>query len=329
MGLSNEERKSGLFWAIRRIVEKARELPEYEAEYAHIKSFAEDLWPAYLDGETNGMHWFLGSSATNAVEGENNTSWDTAIADHIEKACKEETEDLFRIIGFDPFEGFLDIPGLLNEPHKSVYLLFTWTEQLTYYLRRYEDSVLRQYSGLSSLVSRIQGECFSCFADEDCFAYAYTADRVCRILYWDLWPEDKRGHTTKWLMKKHVHHEIGSMIRNKEVPLKRLLAIHTDLTRIRPENRGTRRNEIRRLLFAIELAGSHMHYAHQHKGLMKYLKDECKWTSKELGQVSAALAKFCQEKKEKTWKREYIEELFYADPGMMKYEEESKPKKKS
>lgn len=51
MGLSNEERRNGTFWAIRRITECARELPANEELYAKIKEFAEDLWPAYLGNQ--------------------------------------------------------------------------------------------------------------------------------------------------------------------------------------------------------------------------------------------------------------------------------------
>lgn len=322
MGLSNEERRNGTFWAIRRITECARELPANEELYAKIKEFAEELWPAYLGNQQNGMHWFMGSSASNDVIGKNYTPWDTAVAESIEKSLKREEDDFPRNTDFDPFQGFLDIEGLLREPHRTVYKLFSWTEQLVYYLRRYDDEFLRRYPRLSDLCAKIQGECFACFEAEEAFARAYLAHQICEVLYSDNCPKEKRDEVTQFLYEENFQHDFDSTIHNDEIPLKRLTEIHTELLRIKHDNRRLYKNRVRRMLFALELAGQHYHYAHQHKKLREHLKTAA-WKRADVVLIDAALAKFCHEKKEKSYKDDYIEALFYnRGSDNMKYEEE-------
>jgi len=318
--LSNEERRSGIFWAIRRVVECARGLPAQEL-YAKIKEFAEDLWPAYLGNQRNGSHWILGSSASNDVVGKNYTPWDTAVAENIEKSLKTDANDFPGNDDFDPFQGFLDIEGLLEEPHHTVYKLFAWTEQLVYYLRRYEDEFLRRYPKLSDLCAKIHGECFTCFEAEEAFARAYLVHQICKVLYSDNCPKEKRDEVTQFLYEKHFHHNFGSTVHSSGITLKRLTEIHTELLRIKRDNRQLYKNCVRRMLFALELAGGHFCYAHQHKELREHLETAA-WKRVDLACVEEALVKFCQEKKE-NYEEDYIEALFYnGDLDKQKHEEE-------
>lgn len=264
----------------------------------------------------------MGSSASNDVIGKNYTPWDTAVAESIEKSLKREEDDFPRNTDFDPFQGFLDIEGLLEEPHRTVYKLFAWTEQLVYYLRRYEDEFLRRYPRLSDLCAKIQGECFACFEADAAFARAYLAHQICEVLYADNCPKEQRDEVTRIFYDEHFHHDFGSTIRNDEIPLKRLTEIHTALLRIKRDNRRTYKNRVRRMLFALELAGQHYHYAHQHKKLREHLKTAA-WKRVDLARVNSALLTFCQERKEEREER-YIQSLFYnRDFDKQKYEEEN------
>lgn len=316
MGLSNNERRSGIFWSIRRIIENSRELPEetsYENKLAYqkIKELAEELWPAYLGNQSNSIHWLAGSSASNVVSGKNNTPWDMSVAVHIENALSTG-EDPFHNDEFDPFKGYLDIEGLLVAPFQKVYRIFAWTEQLTYYLRRYDDAFLKNFSWLSNLCAKIQGECFTVFVEEEGYARAYLGNAIAEILYHRLWPKEKRDTVTVFLREDNIHHYIGSAIREGDLNLARLIQMHSALMRTRFEDRSLQCNQLRRMLFALELAGHHFFYKHQHDKLRKCLK-EAKWKKKDLREVEKILENHCQEKKHETRDDDYIDALFYSD----------------
>ncbi len=320
MGLSSEERRSGIFNAIRGIVDRARNLsndPGYEN--VRIKKLAEQLWPAFLGNQCNGIHWLIGSSAGNSVKGENYTPWDTSIAAHIEGVIAQTEVDECGVTHcFDPLLTFLNIPGLLKNSHRRVMEIFICTEDLAYYLRRYTDGFLKSYKQLSDLCARIQGECFSVFADNQEFAYAYLGTQICDVVYHSFYFVDGMDTVTQFLIDSNLHHDIGCSIRDCEVPLKRLTEMHTELRRIKHSSRCSYKNQVRRLLIALELAGRHFHYGHQHVALTDLLK-KAEWPKEDLGRVEAALLKFCQERKED--KKEFVDELFYANYGDIKYEE--------
>lgn len=305
MGLSNAERRSGIFWAIRRVVENARGLPEHKNDYTKIKEFAEQLWPAYLGVQQNSTHWLWGSSATNDIIGENYTPWDAGVGEQLCNCKEPESESP----DFDPFREFLSIKGFLEGPPRAVYTLFQWTEQLVYYLRRYRDAFLRRYLPLSDLCAKIQGECFSQFVDKACYARAYLAHQICEVLYHSLWWREKRDEVVQILLDENFHHNFNNTIRNGEIGLKRLAEIHTALKRIRYADLDKHENRVRRMLFALELAGQYYHYAHQHQKLRAWLKAAA-WKTADLAQVDAALLAFCKEKKGSV-EKDYVEALFY------------------
>lgn len=300
MGLSNEERRSGIFWAIRRMVENARKLPENDNRYTKLRELAEQLWPAYLGPQNNAMHWILGSSASNVVSGNNYTPWDTGVGEQIESAARQPQE----APSDDPELCYLSIKSLLPEPQTYVYEVFSWSEQLVYYLRRYNDDFLRRYSKLSEVCSRIQGECFPKFSDDPAYARAYLASRICYQVYASngVAPTVLREKATHY--KSEIHDIFG-------VQLERLVEMHTEIVKAR--RLPKRKRHVTELLVVLEIVGRHYCRECEHADLIQRLR-VAKWGQQEIAQVQAALKKFCVEKELET---DYDEdkdadgELFY------------------
>lgn len=313
MGLSAGERRGGIFYAIKNILEHSNELDEQHP----VRKLTEELWPAFLGDTANPAHWVLGSSAGNVVNGKCRTAWDTAIATTLEERLRKDTFPKRKREEFDPFEYFLSIPGLLELEESAVFEVFAWTEQLAYYLRRYRDDFLKRYRRLSDLIAKIQGTCFVRFSVGTRYAKAYLANRIFEKLYGNLYAPE-RDVVTQILLEQHMHHNFRSALHNDEVTLERLAEMHTELTRTK-ELRSSK-GQRRRILIALEIAGSHFHYAHEQKILLESLKNE-KW--KNLEEIKKSLKKFCQ-KKEPSGRpdnEDLHDALFYVPYDEREYEE--------
>jgi hypothetical protein len=222
MGLSNEERIGGLHYAIDALVEIADHLKEKEKDYGYqypkkLVSFLDQLWFAFLGKTRNSAHWLIGSSATSPVTWGSLSPWGVAINHHCRDVLDKEDDldDLLKKSGrknkFDAFDGFLDIPGLLNRPHREIYNIYSWSEQLVYYLRRYEDDLLDDMQILSKIVSDIQGECFTLFKKDDSYAKAYILSMLTKMIYGPLYPYDveKWDPLVKHLNEDNLHHSLN------------------------------------------------------------------------------------------------------------------------
>ena len=287
MGLSNEERVSGLFYAIDALVEIADQLKERVKDngYEHPKKligYLDQLWHAFLGKSSNSAHWILGSSATNPVTWGSSSPWGLAVTHHCNGALSDEEDSLDAILDkqgknsknkFDAFEGFLDIPGLLGSaggPHRQIYTIFTWSEQLIYYLRRYEDELLSDMGDLSKIVSDIQGECFHLFKEKDVYAKAYVLSILTKMLYGPLYPYqiEKWDPLVKHLDKACVHHDLSVMM-GPGGDIKTLAKLHVKMQHAEKDKKLTLMLRTESML---ELAGRRYHYDHHFKELQELLK---------------------------------------------------------
>ena len=287
MGLSNEERVNGLFHAIDALVKIANQLKERVKDngYEHPKKligYINQLWYAFLGKSSNSAHWILGSSASNTVTWGSSSPWGLAITYHCDGVLSDE-DSLDTVLEkqgkknskneFDAFEGFLDIPGLLGSaggPHRQIYDIFAWSEQLIYYLRRYEDELLTDMKYLSKTVSDIQGECFHLFKQSDVYAKAYILNILTKKLYGSLYPYqvEKWDPLVKHLDGACVHHDLSLMM-GSGGDLKTLAQIHVKMQHAEKEKKMTLmlRTEV-----MLELAGRRYHYDHHFKSLEELLK---------------------------------------------------------
>lgn len=262
MGLSDEERESNLYWCCHKLHGLGMGLPaEGEGTLSHLRDLCLQVWPAFIGAHTNGMHWIFGSSAGNKVR-DPDSPWSAAILLQLGKSMEREprTRDTF-----DPFDGYLDIPGLLkqsgsdNHPDK-VYEIFSWTESAVYSLRRYRDAFHRERKTLSDLIASIQGACYSIFCKHDVFARAYVLSETLGILYGSPWGDDI---VRKILTEDHWHHHLS-----------RPMSEYTSLADIRRWHwmASVAETPQERLLILMQIAGRRYHYRHSFLKLCRTLQ---------------------------------------------------------
>lgn len=274
MGLSDEERIQGLFYSINSIVKLADNIKDsvsYEYEYPKkLIHIINELWHSFIGKEHDSCHWLFGSSSANEVRWDTCSAWAVAAVNHhcndiFEK--KEEKEDIF-----DAFEHFLDIKGLLECRdifYKKIYEIYQWTEQAIYYLRRYNDRLLKNYNNLSKLLSDIQGECFDIFKKHDVFARAYILNTLCKFLYGTRYPyqKEKWDSFTKFLSESASHHDLNRLMEDGE--LKDLADIHVKLQKAKKSGKLTIMLKAETFLI---LSGRKFHYDHLFKRMITILK---------------------------------------------------------
>jgi hypothetical protein len=185
---------------------------------------------------------------------------------------------------FDATE-FCDIPYLLSndrdEPAAGVFKIYGWTEQLIYYLRRYQDDFVKNYEVVSEIASDILGECFTIFSQHEQFARAYLIKEIMGILYGPAYPyrEDEWDIATRIMVNHNLHHDIPSWMRK---PLSELAAIHKHLEvrRAYAKELADRRGEAHRwanepellkerLLLALHMGRSIYKYEHIQKAILR------------------------------------------------------------
>jgi hypothetical protein len=209
--------------------------------------------------------------------------WGLAITHHCDGVLADDEDSLDAVLekqgrknsknSFDAFEGFLDIPGLLGSaggPHRHIYNIFTWSEQLIYNLRRYEDELLSDMGTLSKIVSDIQGECFHLFKQNDAYAKAYVLSILTKMLYGPLYPYqvEKWDPLVEHLNKNAVHHDLARLM-EPEGELKTLAELHVKMQHAEKDKKMTLmlRTEV-----MLELSGRRYHYDHHFKELQELLK---------------------------------------------------------
>jgi hypothetical protein len=210
--------------------------------------------------------------------------WGLAITHHCDGILADEEDSLEAMLGkrgknskneFDAFKDFLDIPGLLGRaggPYRYIYDIFGWSEQLIYYLRRYEDELLSDMADLSKIVSDIQGECFHLFKQNNAYAKAYILNILTKMLYGPLYPYqiEKWDPLVKHLNKNAVHHDLSQMMEpGPGEEFKALAELHVKMQHAEKDKKMTLMLRTESML---ELAGRRYHYDHHFKELQDLLK---------------------------------------------------------
>lgn len=198
MGLCDEERLTKMTWAVRglsKLGHQLRDHPEleghglsmaYRENVSRLVNLLDGLWHQYLGSKTNGIFWLLGGDFNNPIE-HTGSPWSSALMLHFAQSkpdLLEKADDYFD--PFDPFDKFLDLKNLLpGQLRGLLYEVQAWTEQLSYALRRYDDSLLGCYPELNKSISDIQGVLFEMFQTDNYFGRAYLAHRLLQWVYED------------------------------------------------------------------------------------------------------------------------------------------------
>jgi hypothetical protein len=280
MGLSDEERLSGVYYAIDSMMEIVKNLNYHKEEYDYphtLINYVKEMWHAFIGKDSNGIHWVIGSSSSNEVTHYSPSIWGVAaINHHTDKVLKESKGPLEEFVKdnknfFNAFDGFLDISGLLkSDGHfkSAIYDIYGWTEQVIYYLRRYDDKFLKEHEALSKVVSNVQGECFNLFKHDNVYARAYILNKICKFIYTDKYPYRSKNYDmfTRFLVKEHCQHHFTTPMHEHDI--KPLAEIHVRLHRADKEKKLT---AMMRAEAFLQVAGSSFHHDHLFNNLVKAL----------------------------------------------------------
>ena len=110
MGLCDEERISGLFFSIGKLVSLSEGLEPKNSDTERLSYLIDQLWHAFLGNTSNPSHWLMGSGSSNGVTWGSASPWGVAINYHC-KDITSESEDESEV--FNALDSFLDIPHLL------------------------------------------------------------------------------------------------------------------------------------------------------------------------------------------------------------------------
>lgn len=302
MGLSDEERLSGIYYAIDRITDIVKSLERCKGSYEYPKTlvnYLKKLWHSFIGGNHNAAHWILGSSASQDVDHYSDSIWGIAgVNHHTNGLFKEKSSIIKESDEFNVFEGYLDIAGLLGTAspvYRSIYEIYSWSEQIIYYLRRYEDKFLKNREELSKIISDIQGECFHLFKQTDVYARAYILSHVCKIIYTNKYPYDSKHYDalTRFLVNHHGYHDLNRPMQDSDI--KYLAQIHARLHRAEKAKKLT--VMIRAEAF-MQIAGRKFSYEFKFKELVKAIKPN----AKDLGILNLLFLQ-CQDEHKKEEKR--------------------------
>ena len=246
MGLSNEERKTGIYWSLYRIDKVVKEWSnrkevqrgEYISdEIEKVFELADKLWPAVLGGISNAIHWIIGSSSSHSVKQED-TPWEVAIHNFCEKAYEQinKKEDdwydgpdhTYNAVNSTDIDDLLISGGEWGEAF--VFRVYREIETIVYYLRRYNDEFLAGYSDLNLLIGKIMGACFTVFADNENYAKAYVVHEILEKMYGPPYPYREKDYdiVTKIMHKENLHHDFALLMKRQ---LKDLVPWHVDLVK--------------------------------------------------------------------------------------------------
>lgn len=286
MSLSNEERQTKLYWSLHHLVQESHNLPTtgYEHEkYDRLRDLCSQMWFSFLGHTSNGGHWFAGSSATNNI-GKPNSPWAVALLNHFntdrakgkkdwmdearerEQADFDEQYDIDRDLADRPNDSIardaMDIDNLLKHIEDdgkglaATYLIYAYTENLVYALRRYDDEFRDGYPVLNKLIADIQGECFGLFSANENYAKAYLLNQILDGLYAYGNPVAKLAWHQCW------HHKLPGVIRHADLAKIRKwhLSLTKDPKKVTPTDW---------VVLALEMMGPTYEYEHSFKELIR------------------------------------------------------------
>lgn len=240
MGLSNQERRIGIYHTVNKIVQikdqwvnDKKVLSCYLIEHKNILNLVDNLWHATIGNMSNSLHWIMGSSAYNKITTDDPyTVWEIAITDNLNDIIREKDKLVLKEIPNDL--DHLKISDLLSacgsHSEKYIFEIYSWCEQLIYYLRRYDDVFLKKYENLNELTSNIMGYCFNSFINEDCYKKAYIVRQIAEIIYTDLYPYSKYDFVAKFASENHLHY---GFLKSMDMDIKDLIKYHITLCTIK------------------------------------------------------------------------------------------------
>ena len=185
MGLCNTERYERIIYAC----EKLNNLKyAFKDEFMFEKFYdlLDQIWPCALKSfEANGL-WLFGTSSMDDKPSGPYNPWEVALKKHFdeERSKHEYKIDLSEVhileVDYDLGTFVLYTKCYNNKLLKEVLEVQNWSESCTYGIKRYDDDFAKGFQKLSDLISKIQGECFSVFKENQAYASAFLA-RKCVI----------------------------------------------------------------------------------------------------------------------------------------------------
>ncbi len=247
MGLSDAERRAGIYKSVKDITQIRREWGnDYRMtglsrrESVVFWTLIDKMWSGVFGQARNPLHWILGPSTVGQIRTDDpKMPWDMAITEQLGRVASQLESNYERgREEFDPCE-YLSVANLLRTAsprqysgdivYSYIYRVYLELETLVYYLRRYNDEFVQHYQDLSDLVDRLYGVCYESFSTEPMYAAAYVVNQiVCRIYdspsqHYVAREPDVVQHIA---VKHNLHHDLTHMV-NK--PLLELCPIHIEL----------------------------------------------------------------------------------------------------
>jgi len=203
MGLCDKERSKYLFFSVKRLNNILREWKSYQKSeeyrspiFEELMALVEQSFHALLGNQSNGLHWFMGSSTSNIIRDNMEADpWSLPIGNFLSKSQRdsffwdENTNLPWKVEDSYSIDVLLKISNHVDESY--TFKIFKEIETSIYALRRYDDGYLSKQEKLNKLISDISGICFSIFSDDECFAKAYLINRILHLIYTDSYPHKK------------------------------------------------------------------------------------------------------------------------------------------
>lgn len=172
MGLSDSER----YQKCVSVIDHMHKLPRFkEYNYLHINALLDKLWPAFLHGTSNGLHWILGSESS---------------AEHFDgqslllcafEAGKPHRPDLDTNGWRDSY--LPDATKLLSGEDAKIWDILRYTEAYYYAVNRYPgDEFSVQMRETTDLISTIRGELHHLLQAQK-FAIAWMMQGLCKRIF--------------------------------------------------------------------------------------------------------------------------------------------------
>lgn len=323
MGLSDSERRQGIYFAVNeltRIAQRWREDRDVRDSsfnnMTHIRDMLDGLWHTLLGSQTNGLHWIMGSSSSNQIHSEPRDPWAMAVSCRLSESRSEDNEwedgagdedKPFDALKHTSIRYLVAHDRMDGKALAYVYETYQWIEQLIYYLRRYDDSFLQSGSLLSEAASRIMGACFNVFYSNEAFAKAYVIHDMMDILYGSAYPyrPEDQDFITKFMVDSNTHHDFTYLM---QWELCELTEKHIALTQASVKVQATKGKDATakrnlqkaRLLTMIDMSKSLAEYKHHRSALENGMKlAKCKFIAEAKVAMDAAAKRFSSRKNDR------------------------------
>jgi hypothetical protein len=276
MGLSNEERFSGIVWSLHHFEDILSDLKRQHylpLEYDRLIELLDELWPAFLSKQGNSAYWILGSDQLSAEVTPGNLLGVALLAaknfhqldeDEIEKMewQLERTNGQTILNYLTKFKPEI-IKILGGHPSAIVLRAFFQVEAAFYYLNRYEDDFSKGCEELAKVLAKIWGATFRILQEDENLLTAYCIHNLLEIVL-----PYRDDLVSQWWKKHNLHHDA------------RVGAIEpAEVLKLWKEYQPKRLEDVseeERILITLKILGSRFHYSHQHKELLKMIRVENK-----------------------------------------------------